>query len=175
MKAALGDAAFMTAMERVSDFVTMQCYAPLLVNVNPGGRQWRPNLIGYNALQSFGSPSYYTIQMFSTNVGDEILGVTITGTPLLTSVTRQRKTGVIFVKHVNPDTTPQTVTVTLQGVRTVAPTATVTTLAAAPEATNSMEKPVEVMPVTKKISGVKPEFTYTFPPNSITLLRLETR
>jgi alpha-L-arabinofuranosidase len=175
MKAALGDAAFMTAMERVSDFVTMQCYAPLLVNVNPGGRQWRPNLIGYNALQSFGSPSYYTIQMFSTNVGDEILGVTITGTPLLTSVTRQRKTGVIFVKHVNPDTTPQTVTVTLQGVRTVAPTATVTTLAAAPEATNALEKPVEVMPVTKKISGVKPEFTYTFPPNSITLLRLETR
>ena len=46
MKAALGDAAFMTAMERNSDLVTMQAYAPLLVNVNPGARQWRPNLIG---------------------------------------------------------------------------------------------------------------------------------
>jgi alpha-L-arabinofuranosidase len=175
MKAALGDAAFMTAMERTSDLVTMQCYAPLLVNVNPGGRQWRPNLIGYDALRSFGSPSYYTIQMFSTNVGDEILKVGITDTPLLTSVTRQRKTGVIFVKHVNPEAIPQTVTITLKGVRTVAPTASVTTLAAEPEATNSMEKPREVVPVTKKISGVKPEFTYTFMANSVTLLRLETK
>ena len=38
---------WMTQMERNSDVVIMHCYAPLLVNVNPGGRQWRPNLIGY--------------------------------------------------------------------------------------------------------------------------------
>ena len=36
MKAAIGDAAFMTDMERNSDIVTMQAYAPLFVNVNPG-------------------------------------------------------------------------------------------------------------------------------------------
>jgi alpha-N-arabinofuranosidase len=42
MKAAIGDAAFMTAMERNGDLVTMQCYAPLLVNVNPGGRSGGP-------------------------------------------------------------------------------------------------------------------------------------
>ena len=59
MKAAIGDAAFMTAMERNSDIVTMQCYAPLFVNVNE--RQWRPNLIGYDALTSYGSPSYYAL------------------------------------------------------------------------------------------------------------------
>jgi alpha-L-arabinofuranosidase len=175
MKAALGDAAFMTAMERTSDLVTMQCYAPLLVNVNPGGRQWRPNLIGYDALRSFGSPSYYTIRLFSTNVGDEILGVSMIGTPLLTSVTRQRKSGVVFVKHVNPDPTPQTVSISLQGVRSVNPTATVTTLAADPDATNSIDTPAEVVPITKKWSGAKPEFLYTFPPHSVTLLKLETR
>src|SRR5207244_7460134 len=39
MKAAIGDAVFMAAMERNSDLIKMQCYAPLLVNVNPGGRQ----------------------------------------------------------------------------------------------------------------------------------------
>jgi alpha-L-arabinofuranosidase len=175
MRAALGDAAFMTAMERASDLVTMQCYAPLLVNVNPGGRQWRPNLIGYDALRSFGSPSYYTIKLFSTNVGDEILKVNITGTPLLTSVTRQRKTGVIFIKHVNPDAEPQTVTINLQGARSVGKAATVTTLAAAPEETNSMESPTVVVPKTTKINNVQSTFTYTFPPHSVTLLKIETR
>ena len=34
---ALGDAAWMTGMERNSDIVIMSCYAPLFVNVNPGG------------------------------------------------------------------------------------------------------------------------------------------
>ena len=38
---ALADAAFMTGMERNADVVEMACYAPLLVNVNPGGMQWR--------------------------------------------------------------------------------------------------------------------------------------
>ena len=33
MKAAIGDAVFMAAMESNSDLIKMQCYAPLLVNV----------------------------------------------------------------------------------------------------------------------------------------------
>src|SRR5262249_43792385 len=45
MKAALGDGVFMAAMERNADLIKMQCYAPLLVNVNQGARQWRPDLI----------------------------------------------------------------------------------------------------------------------------------
>ena len=44
------DAAFMAAMERNADLIKMQCYAPLLVNVNSGARQWRPDLIGYDAI-----------------------------------------------------------------------------------------------------------------------------
>ncbi len=34
---ALGDAAWMTSMERNSDLIVMAAYAPMLVNVNPGG------------------------------------------------------------------------------------------------------------------------------------------
>ena len=79
MKAALGDAVFMAAMERNSDLILMQCYAPLFVNVNPGARQWRPDLIGYDALSAYGSPSYYALQMFSRNLGDELLPVEFDG------------------------------------------------------------------------------------------------
>ena len=65
MGAALGDAAWMTGMERNSDLIVMACYAPLLVNVNPGGMQWESDLIGYDALTSYGSPSYYAQVMFA--------------------------------------------------------------------------------------------------------------
>lgn len=77
LNAALGDAAWMTGMERNSDLVTISCYAPLLVNVNPGARQWGTNLIGYDALNSFGSPSYYVQKMFANNRGDVVLPVDI--------------------------------------------------------------------------------------------------
>ena len=70
MRAAIGDAAFMTQMEKNSDIVVMNCYAPMFVNVNPGARQWRPNLIGYDGLRVYGSPSYHAIKMFSTHLGD---------------------------------------------------------------------------------------------------------
>ncbi len=78
LNAALGDAAWLTGLERNSDVVTIASYAPLLVNVNPGGSQWPTNLIGYDALKSYGSPSYYAQQMFSLNRGDIVLPVEIT-------------------------------------------------------------------------------------------------
>jgi alpha-N-arabinofuranosidase len=85
MAFALGDAAWLTGLERNGDVVNMNCYAPLFVNVNPGGRQWAVNLIGYNALNSFGSPSYYVQKMFSNNRGDVVLAAKFDEVPMLTT------------------------------------------------------------------------------------------
>ncbi len=71
LSAALGEAAFMTGIERNSDMVTMACYAPLLANVN--GTQWRPDLINYDSYRVLGTPAYYVQQMFSRNRGDVVL------------------------------------------------------------------------------------------------------
>ena len=73
---ALGDAAWMTGLERNSDIVRMASYAPLFVNVSKlrgqdRSMQWNTDLIGYNALTSYGSPSYYAQVMFSTMNGNE--------------------------------------------------------------------------------------------------------
>jgi alpha-L-arabinofuranosidase len=78
LNAALGDAAYMTGLERNSDIVKIASYAPLLVNVNRRAAQWGTNLIGYDAINSFGSPSYYAQKMFSENRGDVVLPVQIT-------------------------------------------------------------------------------------------------
>ena len=173
MKAAIGDAAFMASMERNSDLVTMQCYAPLFVNVNPGARQWRPNLIGYDALRAYGSPSYYAITMFSRNLGDTILRPTLSGAQLPVSVTQDKKTGTLFIKLVNPKTEAQPLRIRLNGARSVAATGTATILAADSAAENSIDALTKVVPVTRKIGGVDDDFTQTLPPYSITVLQLQ--
>jgi len=175
MKAAIGDGVFLAAMERNSDIIKMHCYAPLLVNVNPWARQWRPNLIGYDALSAYGSPSYYAIQMFSRNMGDEILPVTFSNTSIQGCATRDSRTGEIIVKLVNPEVTPQSLPIEIKGVTTLASKATVITLAGNPEDTNSTSHPKNVVPVTTTLSGVKPGFTYTLPPTSIVVLKLKAQ
>ena len=181
MKSALGDAAWMAGMERNSDIVVMNCYAPMLVNVNPGGRQWRPNMIGYDALRSFGSPSYYAFKMFSESRGDAVLKAALTGlpeakvAPLDYSVTEDTGKKLVYIKVVNVTAAAQTVAITLNGVASVAAKATVVTLAGDPDETNSINDPEHLAPVTTKIAGVKPAFDYTFGGNSITVIAVRLK
>ncbi|MBX6762525.1 MAG: hypothetical protein K6T51_07705 [Rubrobacteraceae bacterium] len=83
LEAAVGEAAFMTGLERNSDLVVMASYAPLFVRV--GHNQWPTNLIGYDALSSYGSPSYHVQRMFSNNTGDVVLPVEGPEKPVISS------------------------------------------------------------------------------------------
>ncbi len=75
LRGAVGEAAFMTGMERNSDVVVMASYAPLFVNVND--RRWNPDLIQFDSSRVCAIPSYYVQQMFSQNRGDVVLPVDI--------------------------------------------------------------------------------------------------
>ncbi len=83
LNAALADSAWLMGLERNADLIPIQCYAPLLVNVNPGAWQWRIDLIGYDALHSFGSASYYAQAMFAQNKGDVVLPTKVSVGPTL--------------------------------------------------------------------------------------------
>jgi alpha-N-arabinofuranosidase len=152
----------------------MQCYAPLFVNVNPGARQWRPDMIGYDALRSYGSPSYHAFAMFSQNVGDEILKVTPTDTLVHASVTRDSRTREIIMKLVNPEPSEQAVKIELKGVTTLEPTATALILAAEPDATNTIDEPKKVAPVVSEVRDIQPSFTYSVPAHGIVVLKLKS-
>jgi alpha-L-arabinofuranosidase len=103
-QSALGDAVFAMGLERNSDDVVMQCYAPLFANVNledpakghPRGWQWSTNLIGYDALHAFGSPSYHVLAMFGQNKGDVVVPVTL-DIPQATKPVEANPRGVIGV------------------------------------------------------------------------------
>jgi alpha-L-arabinofuranosidase len=75
LRAAVGEAAFMTGMERNSDVVVMASYAPLFANVNY--KKWNPDLIDFDSSRAYGIPSYYVQQMFSVNRGDVVLPTTV--------------------------------------------------------------------------------------------------
>ncbi len=174
--AALGDAAWMTGMERNSDIVVMASYAPLLVNVNPGGMQWESDLIGYDAMSSYGSPSYYAQVLFGTYHGDEIPETSTTGDDLrfFCSVTRKSDTGEIFIKLVNATSDVRPVSVTLDGAGDIKKIANVVTLHASTlAATNSIDHPEKILPIESRIEKAGSQFTYSMPPYSIQVIRLE--
>jgi alpha-N-arabinofuranosidase len=175
LQAALADAAWLTGLERNSDLIIMSSYAPLFTNVNPGAMQWAPDLIGYNALSSYGSPSYWAQAMFAANLGTEIVPAQLahTQTRIYTSVTRDQARHKLFVKVVNATSDPQPLTLVLEGAGKVAPQAELTTLSGkTPNATNSISNPRSVVPVKRIIAVSGPRFAETFAPYSINVLEL---
>jgi alpha-L-arabinofuranosidase len=175
LEAALGDAAWMTGLERNSDLIIMASYAPLFVNVNPGGMQWATDLIGYNALSSYGSPSYWAQVMFASNLGTDVVKATLANTPsrVYTSVTRDEARRKLFIKVVNATSDAQPLAIDLEGAGKVPVNAKLTTLSAkTPNATNSITNPRSVVPVEQQIAVSGAPFTQRFAPYSINVIEL---
>ncbi|MEU0643577.1 alpha-L-arabinofuranosidase C-terminal domain-containing protein [Streptomyces umbrinus] len=90
--------------------------------------------------------------------------------PFRQVVTKDKRTGDLIVKVVNAQAADARTAIDLGGAK-VRPKAAVSTLAAAPDAVNT-ETEAPVAPVTSTFSGVADRFTYTFPANSVTFLRI---
>ena len=176
--AALGDAAWMTGMERNSDLIVMAAYAPLLVNINPGGMQWETDLIGYNAMESYGSPSYYAQVMFSKYLGAEILKGELSGANprCFYSATYSPDGGALYVKLVNASSTAQPITLKLSGADHLQKSGKVVSLSAnSTQETNTISNPERIKPVENELKNVSGSFEYVLAPYSIDVLELKTR
>ncbi|WAZ20530.1 carbohydrate binding domain-containing protein [Streptomyces cinnabarinus] len=93
--------------------------------------------------------------------------------PFRQVVTKDAATGDLIVKVVNAQSADARTAVDLGGAK-VASRARVTTLAGEPDSVNS-ETNTPVTPVTSTVSGIAAKFTYTFPANSVTFLRIKQR
>lgn len=74
---ALSEAAFMTGMERNADVVRMTSYAPLMAHTEAW--QWKTDLIWFDNLSSYGTPSYYVQKLYAEYSGTEVIDVKLNG------------------------------------------------------------------------------------------------
>ena len=178
LKAALGEAAFMTGMERNGDVVAMSSYAPLFAN--PAWKKWNPDAIIFNAAHAYGTPSYYAQILFASNRADASLPLTFGGAagtaPSLFAVAgRKRASGELIIKVVNPTDRERPVTVNLRGPGVSAPDGRALILTSASDGDeNSFREPMKVAPRDEPLTNAAASFAYAFRPNSITILRLRT-
>jgi alpha-N-arabinofuranosidase len=178
--AALGDAAWMTGLERNSDIVIMAAYAPLLVRVDPGGMQWETDLIGYDGLHSYGSPSYYAQVMFAKYLGDQTLasklegaGIDAANPKFFYSITRDSAKKRIYLKLVNASSDALPIDVAFPGAKLAATGKLISLSARDTQATNTLQKPTEIVPVESPLQGVSDHLRHTVPGYAIQIIQLD--
>jgi alpha-L-arabinofuranosidase len=169
---AIGEAAFLTGLERNADLVVGASYAPLLVNVN--APSWPTNLIGYDGLKSFGSPSYWMQDMLSAGHGDHVIGSQVVGGAGTLFQVASQSPGQTYVVVVNDGGTNAPMKLVLNGLSGGARGGSATTLTGDPTAMNSLAHPTAVAPIVTTLSARGSSFRYTFPANSVTVLDLST-
>jgi alpha-L-arabinofuranosidase len=174
LRAAIGEAAFMTGLERNSDVVVMASYAPLFANVNY--KKWNPDLINFDSSCVYGLPSYYVQKMFSENRGDVVLPVSIAASqPLYVVAGRVDPTKEIVLKVVNTANTPQETEWNIEGVDGIQADAKAIVLTSGnPADENTLDAPQRVSPVMQSVPNAGKTFRHTFPAQSVTVLRLKT-
>jgi alpha-N-arabinofuranosidase len=175
--AALADSAWMTALERNSDLIVMAAYAPLLTNVNSGAMQWAPDLIGYDGLKSYASPSYWAQSLFAAHLGDAVPTSSITGAGprFFHSATIDTKTHILHLKLVNASTVDQPLSIDLTGL-TQPSTATVESLHGATlEATDTLQDPSLITPRSSLTRVPVTNWQHTVPALTIQVLDIPLR
>jgi alpha-N-arabinofuranosidase len=180
-RCALSEAAFMTGMERNADVVVMSSYAPLLAQEDLW--QWRPDLIWFDNLQSYGTPNYYVQQLFSCNRGDFVLPARVDGQSAPTSkkpglyvtAAGEKTTGQIILKVVNSADQAVASDIKLKSVNSVLPVGIQILLTAKATDENSIASPDTIIPVESIVSNAAASFQHSFAPLSVTVLRLTIR
>ena len=174
---AISEAAFMTGLERNADVVGMASYAPLFANVDAW--QWTPDMIWFDNLNSYGSPSYYVQKMYALNKGTKVLPVTMpagakNGTDnLFASAVADEPAGDVVVKLVNYSSSPRPVSINLAGAKGLGKTGRAQTMASADLQTqNSLAEPKKLSPQESTFAVKGSTLTYTLAPNSFTVLRV---
>jgi alpha-L-arabinofuranosidase len=174
---ALGDAAWMTSMERNSDLIIMASYAPLLVNVSPGAMQWPTDLIGFDAQTTYASPSYWAQCLFAARLGDGTPRSTISGENkrFFYSATVSSRDKVLHLKLVNASNMDQPLAINLTGTIAAHDTKMTSLHAATYEATNSISDPEAIHPVESAVSIPSGLWKHTIPALTIEVLEVPLR
>ena len=172
-------AEWMLMMEKNSDVVTMSSYSSALAHIRATGALGTPDLINYDGLTSFGTPTYYVQRMFASHYGtvmptSEEQSAEKSEVPY--NVTMDADNGLVYVKMVNPHPAPQPVDIVITGAGTIDPAGQVVSLHFEhPEDANTLKEPNKVVAVTQDLSDMNYSYKYTLAPNSVTVLTFNAK
>ena len=164
----------MTALERNADIVHLASYAPLFAHVDKW--QWTPNLIWFDNLQSFGTPSYYVQKMFANHRGTHLLKSNInveTSSGLYATAVWNAPTNEVILKIVNATSETQKPQIVLNGRSIVSATRLV--MSGEPSAVNDLKDPMAISPRETRVNVKGKSFLPVIEPNSFSLFRLKVR
>ena len=177
LECALAEAAYLTGLERNADVVRMASYAPLFSNTEAW--QWTPDLIWVDSLRVSPTPNYFVQQLFSCNRGDEVLPTDLSSDPgqkLFANAVHDDKTGEVILKVVNGNDTPAAIDIKIAGATKVNAQAKAIILAGTNlRDENTMDLPDTVKPTESSVTIAGNNFTRTFEPRSLTILRVKTQ
>ena len=177
-KCALSEAAFMTGLERNADVVYMCSYAPLFAHVDAW--QWKPDLIWFDNLKSFGTANYYVQKLFSNNKGTNVLPMLMENKPLTgqsglyASASFDKNSNEIILKLVNSTEKTQSTRIVLEGLKKLDPKAKIIILKSDNiDNVNSLERPELISPVEKELILKGKTANPVLEPNSFTIIRIK--
>lgn len=177
LEGAVAEAAYTIGLERNSDIVFASAYAPTLQHIR--STQWTPNLITFDAGTVTKSVSYYVREMFSKNIGSDVLRTNPKPSPNIplhwvASRLLTEKKSVIYIKAANTAKSPFPVTFSVED-PLLAGSSIVTILTNSDAAaSNKPSNPNNVVPKTTTLpitTGDK-KFSFTFPAQSVAVLEL---
>lgn len=177
-EAALSEAAFMTGLERNADVVHMASYAPLLAHVNAW--QWTPDLIWFDNLGSYGTPSYYVQKLFSTNSGTHVLNIHREGEPvtgsdgIYASAVLDGSTHELILKVVSNNGQPMSVKFKLKmGKKLPSDALKIVLQCDNLSSMNSMSEPDHIIPYEEEIEISRKGLTIALEPYSLTVIKIQ--
>ena len=176
-EAALSEAALMTGLERNADVVSMASYAPLLAHTEAW--QWNPNLIWFDNLRSFGTPSYYIQKAFANNSGTDVVSILRDGKAaagkdsLFASATINQNEKLLILKLVNASSSAIDASVEVGGVSLITASAQAEVVEASGLSDyNSFDEPVKVAPKQCNVSVSKGRIALPLPRQSFCLVKV---
>jgi alpha-L-arabinofuranosidase len=178
MNRALANALAIGMMQRLGDEIQIVTSANALQPDGQNDNGWDQGLLFFNPTETWSQPPYFVTQMKSNNYQPLAIRADVSGRESVTfdvTATKSADGRTLALNVVNTIDVPRTYSINLNGFNPLQKTAHLTTLTGAPGSQNSSTNPHAIVSSQADVpyDRVGNIITFTFAPNSYTILRLQ--
>jgi alpha-N-arabinofuranosidase len=178
LKAALILATKMIAMENNTDSIKMISDTSVVMKLSD--LKANQSMFVNNGRQSFYTPAYYAMKMFSDNRPDQLMPVKVSlkaedssGKGISATAGVHEKSGLVIIKLVNSFNTPKHFRIVMNYKQQIKYKGEVIVMTSENSMDgNSFKEPEKVVPMTKDVNGLRNTFNYECPANAIVIIHL---